>query len=207
MSRDSVPLTSTGLGFTVLLPSAFVSFPVEQTDALPPRARVRIISAGAFHNLIFWLFLAATTWASVSEIVWPLLGYKDVSAYGRVVVHIDEVRQPLHEHEATLTPLNACHQGSALYEYLPVGSVVYKVGDDALDGPGGATARWESLLSLKQNASIPALGWCIEEPWFAGASTILSFAGVSRNMACSTQRELLRRPTLRSILSILLRSG
>ncbi|KAM5543784.1 hypothetical protein V8D89_002401 [Ganoderma adspersum] len=144
---DSLPLTSAGLGFTVLLPSAFVSFPAEQTESLPPRARIRIISAGAFHNLIFWLFLAATTWASVSEIVWPLLGYQDVSAYGRVVVHIDE--------------------GSPLHGYLPIGSVVYKVGDDALGGPGGATARWEALLSSKRNASIPALGWCIEEPWFA----------------------------------------
>ncbi|KAI1787204.1 hypothetical protein LXA43DRAFT_975386 [Ganoderma leucocontextum] len=148
---DSVPLTSAGLGFTILLPSAFVAFPVELTDSLPPRARVRIISAGAFHNLFFWLLLAAATWASISEVAWPLLGYQDVSAYGRVVVHIDE--------------------GSPLYGYLPIGSVVYKVGDDTLDGPGGAKTRWESLLSNKRNASIPALGWCIEEPWFAAHNT------------------------------------
>ena len=101
--------------------------------------------------------------------------------------------------------LNIGHQDSPLYGYLPIGSVVYKVGDDTLDNPGGAAAGWEALLSHQRNASVPALGWCIEEPWFAGASMVPSSAGMVDNTMFSTQHELLRRPTLRSVLSILLR--
>ena len=88
---DSVPLTLAGLGFTVVLPSAFVAFPSDETEALPLRARVRLISAGAFHNLMFWLALGLANWLGTSHFVWATLGYYDVSSYGRVVVGVDQV--------------------------------------------------------------------------------------------------------------------
>ena len=95
-ARESVSLSSAGVGLTVLLPSAFVAFPTGETEALPHRPRLRIITAGAFHNIAFWLFLGAVAWARIWDAVWPLVGYRDVRAYGRVVVSVDEVRSALH---------------------------------------------------------------------------------------------------------------
>ena len=91
--RDSVALSAAGLGLTVILPSAFVALPAGETESLSTRSRTRIISAGAFHNLVFWMLLAVLAWTRVSDAVWPVLGYRDVSAYGRVVVRVDKVRK------------------------------------------------------------------------------------------------------------------
>ncbi|KAI0368501.1 hypothetical protein BV20DRAFT_1022387 [Pilatotrama ljubarskyi] len=144
---DSIPLTSAGLGLTLILPSAFVAFPTEETESLPPRSRARLISAGAFHNLLFWLALGAAAWLPTSELAWPLLGYRDVSQYGRAVLAVD--------------------QGSPLYGYIPVGAVIYKVGDETLASQEGAARRWESLMSASQDSSMSSLGWCAEEAWFS----------------------------------------
>lgn len=92
---DALPLTSAGVGLTVILPSAFVAFPSDETEALPPRSRARLISAGAFHNLVFWLTLGFAARLGTSALVWPVLGYRDVSQYGRVVVGVDDVRTAL----------------------------------------------------------------------------------------------------------------
>ena len=53
---------------------------------------MRIISAGAFHNLVLWLVLASASWLGVGTLFWSCLGYQDVSAYGRVVLAVEEVR-------------------------------------------------------------------------------------------------------------------
>ncbi|KAI0635430.1 hypothetical protein C8Q77DRAFT_1108050 [Trametes polyzona] len=143
---DGVPLTSAGLGLTVILPSAFVAFPTEETESLPLRSRTRLISAGAFHNLMFWLVLSAAAWLGTSALVWPVLGYRDVGQYGRVVVGVDEM--------------------SPLYGHLPVGAVIYKVGDDALASPKGAATKWETLLSPGSSRIPRSLGWCAETSWF-----------------------------------------
>ncbi|KAI0712062.1 hypothetical protein C8Q76DRAFT_768815 [Earliella scabrosa] len=140
---EAVSLSSVGLGLTVILPSAFVAFPTGETEALPPRPRTRIIAAGAFHNLFFWACLAITASVRVSTFIWPLLGYRDVSAYGQVVVSVDE--------------------DSALLGHLPIGAIIYKVGDETLDGGENAADRWDTLLSTKPDTSTPALGWCAEE--------------------------------------------
>ncbi|KAI9068996.1 hypothetical protein FKP32DRAFT_1671751 [Trametes sanguinea] len=143
---DSIPLTSAGLGLTVILPSAFVAFPAEETESLPPRSRIRLISAGAFHNLAFWLVLGLAAWLRTSVIVWPMLGYRDVSQYGRAVVDVDE--------------------HSPLYGHLPVGAVIYKVGDEVLAAQEGAARKWETVMFTNTGKSAPSLGWCAEESWF-----------------------------------------
>ncbi|KAH9855522.1 hypothetical protein C2E23DRAFT_813672 [Lenzites betulinus] len=148
---DAIPLTSAGLGITVILPSAFVSFPSEETESLAPRPRARLICAGAFHNLMFWLVLGAAAWLQTSNIVWPLLGYHDVSQYGRVIVDVDEA--------------------SPLYGHLPVSAVIIKVGDEILAAPGGAADRWNALMATDSSKSVPRLGWCADEPWFAAQDT------------------------------------
>ncbi|KAI0772391.1 hypothetical protein BD413DRAFT_612553 [Trametes elegans] len=144
----ALPLTSAGLSLTVLLPSAFVAFPTDETAALPARARARLAAAGAFHNLAFWLVLGVAAALRTSAFVWPMLGYRDVSSYGRVVVAVDE--------------------DSPLYGHVPVGAVIYKVGDEPLAAPEGAAARWEALMSPSAGkAQTSSLGWCADEPWFA----------------------------------------
>ena len=77
-----------------MLPSAFVAFPAGEVESLPTRARTRIISAGAFHNLVFWAVLSALARTHLSDAAWPILGYRDVGTYGRVVVSVEEVSSP-----------------------------------------------------------------------------------------------------------------
>ena len=88
---ESVSLSSVGLGLTVLLPSAFVAFPAGAVESLPPRPRLRIVTAGAFHNLLFWLTLVASASTHLHVTLFSLLGYGNVSKYGRVVVDVDQV--------------------------------------------------------------------------------------------------------------------
>ncbi|KAL1939309.1 hypothetical protein VTO73DRAFT_10112 [Trametes versicolor] len=154
---DALPLTSAGVGLTVILPSAFVAFPSDETEALSPRSRARLISAGAFHNLVFWLALGFAARLGTSALVWPVLGYRDVSQYGRVVVGVDDM--------------------SPLYGHLPVGAVIYKVGDEMLAAPEGAVERWDVLMSATPSKSQPSLGWCAEEAWFT-----------SQDASCCTAR-------------------
>ncbi|KAH9896548.1 hypothetical protein C8Q73DRAFT_686015 [Cubamyces lactineus] len=148
---DSVPLTLAGFGLTVVLPSAFVAFPSDETEALPSRARVRLISAGAFHNLMFWLALGFASWLGTSRIIWATIGYYDVSPYGRVIVGVD--------------------QESPLYGHLPPGAVVYKVGDVLLASQDGAQAQWEAIMSTESAQPMPSLGWCADEAWYLEQDT------------------------------------
>ncbi|KAH9915065.1 peptidase family M50-domain-containing protein [Epithele typhae] len=142
---NAVPLASVGLGLTVLLPSAFVALPAAETAALPTRARARIVAAGVFHNIVLYALLAAFAWSHLGDAVWPVFGYRNVRAYGRVVE-------------------------SQLAGYVPVGAVIYKIGDDALADRAQGTDRWAQLLTAAEDrgerASGPVLGWCAEEPWF-----------------------------------------
>ncbi|KAI0666366.1 hypothetical protein C8Q78DRAFT_984221 [Trametes maxima] len=186
---DALPLTSAGLGLTILLPSAFVAFPSEDTEALPPRSRTRLVSAGAFHNLVFWLALCAAARVHTSDLVWPVFGYRDVSQYGRVVVGVDE--------------------HSPLYGHLPTGAVIYKVGDESLVSQDGAEQRWETLMSTRARGSVPSLGWCAEEAWFsaqddaccssrhAGVPSLSCFATVSgvASQRCVDPLRFLQSPT------------
>ncbi len=55
---------------------------------------------------------------------------------------------------------------SPLYGHLPVGAVIYKVGDEMLAAPEGAAERWDALMSATPSKSQPSLGWCAEEPWY-----------------------------------------
>jgi len=96
-SRESVPMLSAGMSLTVVIPSAFVSFSTAFLDSLKPSGKARIIAAGPWHNLVFWLLLVlagrvATTLegTAVSSVVTNMV-WKDVSELGRVVVDVDEV--------------------------------------------------------------------------------------------------------------------
>ena len=61
-------------------------------ENLSPRARLRVISAGAFHNLVLWVTLVGISWLGLGSLIWSFLGYTDVRGLGKVVVDVNEVR-------------------------------------------------------------------------------------------------------------------
>jgi hypothetical protein len=89
LDRDNVPLHSLGISLTFLLPSAFVALDDAEVQSKPIRSRLRITSAGVFHNLLYFALLSACGRALPS--LWFSMGYEDVSIYGRVVLSVDEV--------------------------------------------------------------------------------------------------------------------
>ena len=80
-----------GLSFVVAFPSAHIVLPSASVKALKPTRRLRIIAAGPFHNVMFWILLVAGSWIGSGRVDWSLLGYEDVMGLGRVVVGLDSV--------------------------------------------------------------------------------------------------------------------
>ena len=79
---------------TFIIPSAFVGCPMSSFDALPVEARRRIVCAGPFHNLVFWLCILLVGKANFSPFLYSALGYQDVTDVGLVVVDVDVVSPP-----------------------------------------------------------------------------------------------------------------
>lgn len=75
----------------MIVPSAFVALPSAPVQVLSPRARLRIISAGSFHNLLLWLLLFSCSWLGLDRSTWTILGYENIAHYGKVVIAVDEV--------------------------------------------------------------------------------------------------------------------
>lgn len=90
--RESLPLLSVGASLTLILPSAYTSLPSSGVENLSPRARLRVISSGAFHNLVLWAILAGISSLGLGSFVASGLGYRDVSNLGKAVIGVNEVR-------------------------------------------------------------------------------------------------------------------
>ena len=88
---ESLPMTAAGASFTICFPAAFVTFPTVGMKALTARARSRVISAGAFHNLVFWYFLVIVASSGVVNLASYVTGYRNVSDLGKVVIDVDQV--------------------------------------------------------------------------------------------------------------------
>ena len=86
-TREDVPVMSVGLSITVVFPSAFVALSQGALRELSAPARLRVASAGAFHNLLLYLLFSVLARAPLLSV----LGYRDVSAWGRVVSRIQPV--------------------------------------------------------------------------------------------------------------------
>jgi len=142
---ESVPLLSVGASLTVIFPSAFVALSSAATQALSPVARLRVTSSGAFHNLMLWLVLTAAVRLGVGTALWSLLGYTDISAWGRVVIGVES--------------------GSPLNTYLPVGTIITKIDDKLLTTSDPSLDLWTTLLSEgTKTDSSDDLGWCVDRP-------------------------------------------
>lgn len=90
LRRESLPILNAGFSFTLAFPSAFVTLSAAGLNHLTPRARVRVIAAGPFHNILFWCLLVCVGYTPLSRTFWSA-GYQDISALGRVVVGVDTV--------------------------------------------------------------------------------------------------------------------
>jgi S2P endopeptidase len=92
-ASDGVPLASWGYSLIILIPAAFVelSTPVSTNRDRLPLLRLRIASAGVFHNLITILVLLFVSAMSIGRTMWPLFGYRVIDG-GVVVVDVHVVR-------------------------------------------------------------------------------------------------------------------
>lgn len=75
---------------TVIVPSASVSFMAGTLDRKTPLTQSIVVSAGPFHNLIFWVLLSLLTKTNLDRFFWQF-AYRDVAHLGRVVIHVDQV--------------------------------------------------------------------------------------------------------------------
>jgi S2P endopeptidase len=94
ISSEQIPLLTTGLSLTLIIPSAFVTFPSPlntpgDTQKQQSLARMRLVAAGAWHNLVFWGLLLFFAWVCQGWI-WGW-GFEDMSGEGKVVLGFDEV--------------------------------------------------------------------------------------------------------------------
>ncbi|KAI0084668.1 hypothetical protein BDY19DRAFT_970529 [Irpex rosettiformis] len=148
---ESVPLTSIGASLSLIIPSAFVGLPSAPVQALPPKGKLRLISSGAWHNLVFWLFLYMVAYMRIGSFILRSVGYTDVGRWGRVVVGV--------------------HEDSPLHGYLPTLSVITDLDDQSLTSADGSLDIWTSYLSSTTNPDTNAmndrgLGWCVDGRWF-----------------------------------------
>ncbi|KAH8096848.1 peptidase family M50-domain-containing protein [Cristinia sonorae] len=147
---DAVPLLSVGAAFTVAIPSAFVALSSATMQQLSPKSRLRVVSAGAAHNLIFWALLVLFSYVGLDSLCWSLAGYDHVGLYARVVSGI--------------------HSESPLRAYLPVGELITHLNDKPL---ASATEDiWATYLAEQQEPHRQAeLGWCAGLEWFEAQSS------------------------------------
>ncbi|KDR70284.1 hypothetical protein GALMADRAFT_255189 [Galerina marginata CBS 339.88] len=136
-ARESLPMITAGVSFTVCIPAAFVSFPVAGMKSLAAQARSRVTAAGPFHNLAFWCFLALITRLEVVNIVSFVSGYRNISNTGKIVVAVS-VDSPLSLH-------------------LSAGSIITKLDDKSL---ASSTDIWtEYLMGPTEDLN---RGWCVQ---------------------------------------------
>ena len=89
LARDGVPLRSVGASLMVILPSAFVSLS-PMLQELSAIKRMRVISAGAWHNVVLCLAMYLLAFVP-GQHFWNLVGYDDIGSRGVVVHGIDSV--------------------------------------------------------------------------------------------------------------------
>ncbi|KAI5117126.1 hypothetical protein M0805_007973 [Coniferiporia weirii] len=150
-SIESLSLHAVGASITLVLPSAFVSLS-PSISMLSASAKMRIVAAGAWHNLLLWGALYLATFAGAGRL-WRVVGWRDVREMGLVVLGVEE--------------------GSPLIHHLPPGSVVASLDDVILGGQDvDQDAVWSRFLLSGQSRHTPyEQGWCIEASYFFEQST------------------------------------
>jgi hypothetical protein len=91
----SVSVHNTGASLILVLPAAFVALDESSMNSRRTIERLRIIAAGAFHNIACYALLLSCTWLRLGSITLKALGYSNVSQSGLVVIGIELVRRIL----------------------------------------------------------------------------------------------------------------
>ncbi|KAJ4001428.1 peptidase family M50-domain-containing protein [Lentinula boryana] len=146
----SVPILSSGISLTLVIPSAFVSFSAGFMSSLDVFSRARIIAAGPWHNLVLWILLVSLGKTAVLVerttgvgTMLVNLGWEDLSKEGRMVVGIDDD-----------SPLNAV---------LRAGSMITALDDISL---ASEEDRWSQYLMPQIPIDVPWYGWCVSQELF-----------------------------------------
>ncbi|KAL1703493.1 hypothetical protein EV121DRAFT_292315 [Schizophyllum commune] len=175
---EQIHITSAGLSILILFPSAFVALPTTAVEALSPRARLRIIAGGPYHNLCYFVALWTARWLGLFAFLAPiaamLAGYEDISGEGRMVVRVDE--------------------GSNLHAYIRQGALMTRIDDVKLNH----AAAWDEYFTAS-SSSKDTMGWCVPRSHVADAPTdccdpILS--GVPSTLACFVENDFATKACL-----------
>ncbi|KAF9219284.1 hypothetical protein BS17DRAFT_717951 [Gyrodon lividus] len=137
-----IPMLSSGVSITFILPSAFVILPSARLENLLPRHRMRVVAGGCFHNFAFLWLLHLAAWSGIGSVLASLL-FHDVSALGRIIIGIDH--------------------DSPLVAHLLVGTLVTRVDDVQMGSAAHPTTGnlWDDYLLSPTSA--PASGWCVDK--------------------------------------------
>ncbi|PFH51652.1 hypothetical protein AMATHDRAFT_120336, partial [Amanita thiersii Skay4041] len=135
---EKIPIQSVGVSLTLIFPSASVAFATRFLDAASSRSRSIIISAGPFHNLIFWFLLYLFATLNLHQSFWKYTGYRDVTKLARVVMEVEHA-----------TPL----------EFLHPGTWITHVNDIALGSLEPSQDIWEVFEDNRQEQG----GWCVDK--------------------------------------------
>ncbi|KLO03801.1 hypothetical protein SCHPADRAFT_897533, partial [Schizopora paradoxa] len=149
---ENLPLHSVGFSLTLALPSAFVALSPSLNE-LKHVARLRIIAAGAWHNLVLCAAIYLSSYLS-SNTLWTHLGWSDISGVGRVVLDV-EADSPLRAH-------------------LEPGSLIYALDDTSLSDPdtSGRDVWGEFLLAEERIEHSLRKGFCVRGEWYQRGSLL-----------------------------------
>ncbi|KAJ3538091.1 hypothetical protein NMY22_g5314 [Coprinellus aureogranulatus] len=145
---DAIPLLSAGASLAIVLPTAHVALSTPLFSALPSLPKMRIISAGPFHNLVMWVVLLGLRKSGLGEVgrwIW----WESVSE-GVVVWGVDQSPPLASQLVPGLTVVTALDD-------VPLSSN-HKAWDEYLSAP--ATPLWK--------------GWCISKSEFKDADICCS---------------------------------
>ncbi|EPQ51547.1 hypothetical protein GLOTRDRAFT_140954 [Gloeophyllum trabeum ATCC 11539] len=159
---ETVDVLSVGASLYVVLPSAFVKLSSSNMELLSPRPRLRIIAAGAFHNLLTWFLLTMLVSSGLGRTLWTLVGYRDVSTYAVGVTGVED--------------------GSDLGEYIAPGALITKLDDVSL-GSSNSVDVWTAYLA--GTVEHRSTGWCISEDWYLARPTACCEGSADASKAAS----------------------
>ncbi|KAF8626451.1 hypothetical protein AX15_004867 [Amanita polypyramis BW_CC] len=135
---ENVPIQSIGASLSLIVPSASVAFAASALDGVTPHSRSIIVSAGPFHNLVFWLILSFLSKTNLDQHFW-WLAYQDMGHMGRIVVDVT--------------------RDSVLNGYLLPGTLITHIDDvpmwSVVSGPGWTAA-------LRRSHENEPKGWCVD---------------------------------------------
>jgi len=131
----------------VLIPSAFVSISSGTMSRLPATGRLRIASAGAYHNVLIFAIVSLVGRTTFGNRMLAV-GYEDVSRLGKVVISIDDD-----------SPLNG---------HLIPGETITRLDDFALGSDLHQDLWSRYFLEPDTISASPLTGWCVETEWLQG---------------------------------------